>query len=153
MLLLFLRSKRSSSEDEVVSLLWMACFFTLERRDKSRVRIVSLRTDIPFFPHEHITRTSEKLLVKKTVICWAPDLGFSVCPPYMASPRWGSVGVKKWGVALFSVHWLWKKGNKKWLVVTLWYNFHLLWFLFCLNYIWNQFRSVKNNSENAYIYQ
>ena len=30
MLLLFLRSKRSSSEDEVVSLLWMACFFTLK---------------------------------------------------------------------------------------------------------------------------
>lgn len=30
-----------------------------------------------FSPHEHITRTSEKLLVKKTVICWAPDLGFS----------------------------------------------------------------------------
>lgn len=30
MLLLFLRSNRSSSEDEVVSLLWMACFFTLE---------------------------------------------------------------------------------------------------------------------------
>lgn len=31
MLLLFLRSNRSSSEDEVVSLLWMACFFTLEK--------------------------------------------------------------------------------------------------------------------------
>lgn len=77
---------------------------------------------------------------------------FTVCPPYMASPRWGSVGVKKWGVALFSVHWLWKKGNKKWLVVTLWYNFHLLWFFFCLNYIWNQFRSLKNNTENIYIF-
>lgn len=30
MLLLFLRSKRSSSDDDVVSLLWMACFFILE---------------------------------------------------------------------------------------------------------------------------
>ena len=32
MLLLFLLSKRSSSEEEEVSLLWMACFFTLRER-------------------------------------------------------------------------------------------------------------------------
>ena len=32
MLLLFLLSKRSSSEEEEVSLLWMACFFTLREQ-------------------------------------------------------------------------------------------------------------------------
>lgn len=35
MLLLFLRSKRSSSDDDVVSLLWMACFFTLKRKSRN----------------------------------------------------------------------------------------------------------------------
>lgn len=35
MLLLFLRSKRSSSDDDVVSLLWMACFFTLKWKSRN----------------------------------------------------------------------------------------------------------------------
>lgn len=48
-----------------------------------------------FPPHEHITRTSEKLLVKKTVICWAPDLGFSQLPTLYGFSSLGICGCQK----------------------------------------------------------
>lgn len=83
MLLLFLRSNRSSSDDEVVSLLWMACFFTLGKQNKLDLMML------------HFTFIFRVLFILMTG-CWNVEQ-LSVSnrfPPNMASPCWGSVGVK-----------------------------------------------------------